>query len=362
MKMRPVPVLIPCMPSTDALVGYLKRIEERKQYSNFGPLNAEFIDRLSATSGIEVSGIATAANATLALQGLVSTSTEVPDKTWYSPAWTFTATASALLQARANLKFVDIDEEGNAVYPEDAQFLIEVWPFGLRSRTSPLAPGVQRVVVDAAAGFDSITDFFFIDQVPTAVVVSLHATKLLGAGEGAFIITNDVAWAQRFRSWTNFGMDEDRISKSLGTNAKLSEYSAAVALASLDSWTSTKSEYEIISKIAREISEKYDFIPFMSLSQNSITPYWILKFNTIAEKEVFTDIARELSIQLREWWAQGCHEMPAYENIPHDLLTNTRKVASTTIGLPFHTSLEGEDWNRIEELFYLWNHSIKFNK
>jgi dTDP-4-amino-4,6-dideoxygalactose transaminase len=157
-------------------------------------------------------------------------------------------------------------------------------------------------------------------------------------------------------------MDEDRISKSLGTNAKLSEYSAAVALASLDLWTSTKSDFEAISKIAREMSAKYKFIPFMSLSKKSITPYWILKFNTAEEKEAFVDIARELSIQLREWWAQGCHEMPAYVNIPHDLLTKTREVASTTIGLPFHTALEREDWNRIEELFNLWNHSIKFNK
>lgn len=362
MNMRPVPVLVPCMPSTDSLVGYLKRIEERKQYSNFGPLNAEFIDRLSAISGIEVKGIATAANATLALQGLASTSGEATQETWYSPAWTFTATASAFLQARTNLKFVDVDWEGNAVYPEDAQFLIEVWPFGLRSRSSPLAPGVKRVIVDAAAGFDSIADFDFIDEVPTAVVVSLHATKLLGAGEGAFIITNDAAWAQRFRSWTNFGMDEDRISKSLGTNAKLSEYSAAVALASLDLWKTTKSEFEVISRIARQISEKYNFLPYMSLSQNSITPYWILKFNTIAEKEVFVEIAKELSIQLREWWAQGCHEMPAYENVPRDFLTITREIASTTIGLPFHTSLENEDWNRIEQLLNLWNHSIKFNK
>ena len=44
----PIPVLVPHLPSADRLLPYLRRIDEGRIYSNYGPLSREFADALAA--------------------------------------------------------------------------------------------------------------------------------------------------------------------------------------------------------------------------------------------------------------------------------------------------------------------------
>ena len=349
-EMEEIKVLTPRMPLAVELLPYLERIDQSKFYTNFGPLNAELIERLKSVTGFNGMEIVTAANATLALQGLIATSKAPIDAIWDCPAWTFTATPAALSQANVDFNFIDISQEGTSLSNSLSQFRVEVWPFGLRPDHTSVHQNIQRCIIDAAAGFDSVRDFNFSDQTCVAIVVSLHATKLLGAGEGAFIVTNDSEWALRFKSWTNFGITEGRVSEFVGTNAKLSEYAAAVALASLDSWSETRKELKRITKIARGLTLKHGLTSYMCLHEEYVTPYWILKLESKSAKENFERKAVEASIQLRDWWSVGCHEMPAYRAISKEILTNTEEFAGTTIGLPFHTYLKNEDWVRIDTL------------
>src|ERR1039458_2512438 len=67
--------------------------------------------------------------------------------------------------------------------------VIAVSPFGAPLEIAPWRDLQEQtgmpVVVDAAAGFDTAGDS------PIPQVVSLHATKILGAGEGGFVATAD---------------------------------------------------------------------------------------------------------------------------------------------------------------------------
>jgi hypothetical protein len=65
-------------------------------------------------------------------------------------------------------------------------------------------------------------------------VFSFHATKFFNSFEGGAITTKNAELADRLRQMRNFGFaDTDRV-VSLGTNAKMSEISAAMALSSLE--------------------------------------------------------------------------------------------------------------------------------
>src|SRR5262249_19336682 len=97
------------------------------------------------------------------------------------------------------------------------------------------------VVIDAAAGFDSLIPG------PTPAVVSLHATKVLGTGEGGFVVSTDAALVRRVRIASNFGIDPNRQSVIAATNAKMSEYHAAVGHAALDEWSGTRSEWTAVA-------------------------------------------------------------------------------------------------------------------
>ena len=67
-----------------------------------------------------------------------------------------------------------------------------------------------------------------------AEVFSLSPTKVVVAGEGGLISTNDDLLAERLRIARDYGNPGDYDCLFVGLNARLSELHAAVALASLE--------------------------------------------------------------------------------------------------------------------------------
>ena len=62
----------------------------------------------------------------------------------------------------------------------------------------------------------------------TPTLVSLHATKVLGAGEGGFVLCDNRDLVVDIRRRMNFGFRGSREAMVPAFNAKLSEYHAAV--------------------------------------------------------------------------------------------------------------------------------------
>src|SRR6267142_5468646 len=62
-----IPVMRPKLPVADRLVGYLRRIDAVRLYSNFGPLTCLLEDRLGEHYGLGTGTVTTVANATLGL-------------------------------------------------------------------------------------------------------------------------------------------------------------------------------------------------------------------------------------------------------------------------------------------------------
>ena len=92
------------------------------------------------------------------------------------------------------------------------------------------------LLVDSAAGFGAVAaDGRPIGAQGTAEVVSFHATKPMAAGEGGAVLTRDPELAEEIRRRGNFAFDADHEPVSAyGTNAKLGEPAAAIALAAFD--------------------------------------------------------------------------------------------------------------------------------
>ena len=345
-----IPILVPTVPVVEKFHKYLLEIEANRQYTNFGPLSRLLIDRLAEYFEVPSNHVVLAANATLAIQGAIETADTPQDTIWEIPSWTFTATASACLLSRKKFRFVDVDNDGRALFDNQAGCVVDVLPFGAGPRLSNIPEGVETLIVDAAASIDSLERIQLPSGIKVGIIVSLHATKLLPAGEGGVFLTNDPAWAERFRTWTNFGMDESRVSSSLGTNAKLSEFSAAVALAALDTWNQTRIEYQQITARAREICDRLNIETFSRLTPENITPYWILRLQSTAQKVALKQILEENLIQCRDWWPAGCHSMPAYSDYCSGDFTTTDILINRTIALPFHLYLSESDWQRIEHV------------
>jgi len=69
------------------------------------------------------------------------------------------------------------------------------------------------------------------------VVLSLHATKAFGVGEGGAVVCCDRAKLRAAHAALNFSFAGIRETSGPGFNGKMSEYHAAIGLAELDGWS-----------------------------------------------------------------------------------------------------------------------------
>ncbi|MGN6390270.1 MAG: DegT/DnrJ/EryC1/StrS family aminotransferase, partial [Burkholderiaceae bacterium] len=250
-----VPILIPSVPDRNALLPYLERIEQTQHYTNFGPLSRELearLARLFSQRAPRPAQVRAVGSATLGLE-LALGALGLPEKSRVVvPALTFVATLTAVIRAGHVPVVADVDPDTWLLTPgiaaaaaeaTGAHAVLAVSTFGRAQDTMGWsafrkATGT-RVLIDAAGAFG--TQWAEAADVP--VVFSMHATKSLTAGEGGFVVSGSRAFADRIARDSNFGINLDPATPvpvgslaSCGTNAKLSEFHAAVALASLDGW------------------------------------------------------------------------------------------------------------------------------
>lgn len=351
-----VKALIPHMPMADEILPYLQRIDSAAWYSNFGPLYDEMVLRLSEYFGVSSQNLCLIANATIGLQA-VAELIEVDTKTLFEvPSFTFAASPCALSSAKRQYKFIDVDRQMRCVPSDQAGVVMEVLPFGDTIRVTDWMSRLQFLIIDAAASFDSLKNFApsFSPNVDYAVVVSLHATKLLGAGEGGVIISSDKSLINKIKQWQNFGFESSsgsrRISIMKGTNAKMSEYSCAIALASLDRWNKTREHYAEIQEIALGISNSIGFNVHNAMSSGLVNPYWVLLPEDPEVTKRIRDHSQAIGFETRLWWDKGCHAMPAFRQIVQGSLKTTEDLCERYIGLPFHLQLPSTYWEDIEKV------------
>jgi len=223
----------PRLPSSEKILPYLKRIDESRHYTNFGALNVEYQERLAELFGAPcVTGSSATSLITATLMAY-----DLPKESLVAvPSWTFPATAAAVVSAGLTPYFMDVDENGVMCIKNQSKgmfsAIVMVAPFGrlLIGENNSFIP----VIIDAAAGFDTFSTYGNPSKTP--VIISTHATKSFSTGEGGFITCSNNELLEKVRRITNFGFAPDRTIEHTGLNAKLSEYHAAIGLASLDEW------------------------------------------------------------------------------------------------------------------------------
>ena len=353
--LAPVPIARPRLPTRAAIAPYLDRIDDARRYANHGPLNAELESRLAARLGWRAS-IVTVSNGTVALTLALRAAGAKPGTLCLMPAWTFVASAHAALEAGLIPYFVDVDPEtwmldpaatcaAIASAPAEVGAIMPVAAFGHVPDLvawRDLADGTGLpVIVDGAAAFDGL------HGAPVPVTVSLHATKTVAAGEGGYVASEDHAFIERVRALSAFGFAGSRISTLPAMNAKLSEYAAAVALASLDGWPADRARFSLTAQRLRAglaLTPQIEFQPGWGAR-------WISSVCVVrtpnAAAAAMTQAMAAMGVETRDWWGAGCHRQPAFKHCPKAPLPVTEQLASATLGLPYFIDLEEDASARI---------------
>lgn len=340
-----LPVMKPRLPHAASVTPYLKRMDLARTYSNRGPLVRELESRLSEALSVEAASVVVCANATV---GLVGVTALLAAQDFTVPAYTFAATPLAVLQAGKRLMFTDVNEStwtldtSLSSVRNSSSGTVAVLPFG-SSRLPNLDQQRGPVVLDAAASLGSMIVRSPRLSSSESLVFSLHATKILGSGEGGFVVFGSPELAEQFRRWINFGFDIERSSVLVGTNAKMSEIQAAYALAVLDQAATELGQWREANQRAQAVSDRLGLWP-EALSRDDTSPYWIVEFQDARMKAAAIAALSSRGVETRDWWGDGCHCMPVFRPWAKDsAFPVTDDVASRTLGLPMSRDLRQTD-------------------
>ncbi len=345
-----IPVAKPRLPRSPAITPYLEQIDAARWYSNFGPLAQNLQARLADHYGLPPTGVALVANATLGLE-LALKSAAIPEGALcLAPSWTFPASAHAIVEATLTPCFVDVDAAGLLTPAMARQALAAapgkvgaVMPVSVAGQPIDPAPweafaaetGV-RVVLDLAPAFDSAQPSDCLS------VVSLHATKVLGVGEGGFIMSTDLDRVAEARRRSNFGFEGSREAQLQATNAKLSEYAAAVGLAGLDEWAGRREAWRNRALRYRRNLE--------AVSGASLPAGWgetwqssTCVVQVTQPLGAVTAALHEAGVETRAWWGVGAHDHAAFRGYPRLELPMTAHLAASTLGLPFYIDMTDDE-------------------
>lgn len=356
-----IPLLVPSLPDRDALWPYLGRIDQARHYSNFGPLVKELESRLTQRfeqhTALDMH-VVTVSSATLGIELALTTLDLPPGSPVLVPALTFVATLTAVIRAGYTPVVADIDLDSwlltpaiveQAVSETGAKAAVVVATFGQAHDSKAWGDFQQRtgvrIVIDAAAAFGSQ----WVDTPDLPVVFSMHATKSLAAGEGGFVVCGNRHTTDLVMEMSNFGINlhpEKSLPvgylSSAGTNAKLSEYHAAVALASLDGWDAATA---IRHALYLRYREQLDQACQASSCNHALTwqhgtpasPMTLsVRLGSKQRRDRLEQHCAERGIATRRWYQPLLHQHAAKVGPIISMTTPTANtVAADLIGLPF---------------------------
>src|SRR3989454_9883 len=283
------------------------------------------------------------------------------------PSFTFVATAHALQWQAIVPVFSDIDPETHNIDPAAVMRLItprttgiigvHVWgrPCDIDGLTAIAQERNLALIFDAAHAFGCSYKGKMIGNFGKAEVFSFHATKFLNAFEGGAVVTNDDALAARIRLMTNFGFAGYDNVIYIGTNAKMTEVSAAMGLTSLESFREFVDVNHLNYEEYRRQLLGLPGVHLVTYDTHEMCNYQYVALEidqelTYVSRDQLKDILWAENVLARRYFHPGCHRMEPYRSlVPHSgaLLQETERLSERVLLLPTGTSIGREDISKV---------------
>lgn len=291
-----------------------------------------------------------------------------PGDAVFAPAFTYNATANAILLTGATPVFVDIDPGTFNMDPADLERRVEgvraegklqpraVIPvdlFGSPADYCAIAPIAKKhdlfLLADGAQSFGGELDGHEVGSLAPATATSFFPGKALGAyGDAGAIFSLNSLDRERWASIRWHGTDEARReSVRVGFNGRMDSFQAAVLLEKLAIFDDERAA-------RRRIAAEYDAaLSAIAKPQKQIagamSGYGYYSLCVVNRDRVVKKL-KEHGVPTAIYYTTPLHLMPAFADYaPVNGLPATEKVASTIFSLPMHPYLTPEQISYICE-------------
>lgn len=247
------------MPPIEEYENQIKRIWESRTLTNEGPMLTELKEKLQDYLTLE--NVNLVVNGTVALE-LALKAFDIQEGEIITTPFSFEATTTSIIWERCTPVFVDINKDtlcidANKIEEKitpKTKAIMAVHVYGYPCEVDKIEKIAKRhslkVIYDGAHAFGSKYQGKSLLSYGDITTCSFHATKLFHTIEGGACITKLKELDQKIQALKTFGIIEG-VEKIVGTNAKMTEFNAAMGLVNL------KYIKEIIEE-RRKISELYD--------------------------------------------------------------------------------------------------------
>jgi len=276
------------------------------------------------------------------------------------PSFTFSATGHVLLWNSIHPKFADISEkmlnisvgEIEQAITDKTVAILAVHIFGNPCDVSSLENLATKyglkLVFDAAHALGSIYKGRKIGTFGDAEVFSLSPTKLVVAGEGGLVATNDSTLARLVKTGRNYGNLGNNDCEFPGLSARLPEFNAVLGLWSLNELEAQVEKRNSISKAYRSLLGDIPGVIFQEVPSFCRSNY--KDFAVILDPLQFGLTRDELGIALdaenimtRKYFDPPLHKQRAYRQYREHCdsrLPITEKISSSILCLPIFSHIE----------------------
>jgi dTDP-4-amino-4,6-dideoxygalactose transaminase len=270
------------------------------------------------------------------------------------PAFTFFATAEAVVALGATPVFCDVDPEtwcmtaatAEPALGERTRALVPVHIFGNPAPLPDLLelaePRGIKVLEDAAQAHGAELDGRMAGALGHAAAFSFFPSKNLGGfGDGGALTTHDAAVGDRARLLRTRGSKDKRTFTEVGFNSRLDELQAAalrVLLPHLAEWIEARRR----AASAYHDAGLADVVRTQSEAPDGRSAWHILAIAS-PERNRLAAVLAEADIQARPYYETPLYRQPALERwAPPEPLADTERICSQLLALPMGSSLPEE--------------------
>lgn len=348
-----IPVTKPYLPNREKLNQYIDGIYERNWLTNNGPLVQQLTQRLERYLGVE--NLLLVSNGTLALQvayhALGITAADKPEA--ITTPFTFIATASSLKWQGVEPVFADIDADTWCLDPtkiEDkitanTKAIVPVHVFGNACDVEAIDTIAQKhnlkVIYDAAHAFGVTFKDKSLLTYGDAATLSFHATKLFHSIEGGAIVFKHKEDLDRAKKAINFGIVGSEEIDSLGINAKMNEFQAAMGLCVLDELENNLSSRSAVwSTYAEALGTQFQLQKIHPDVQYNYA-YFPVVFDTAEQATQVLNALKENDVIARRYFYPSLDTVDYFQIEDHQPLS--KNIASRILCLPIYHTLTHDD-------------------
>ena len=267
------------------------------------------------------------------------------------PSFTFVATANSVLSTGAKPVFVDILKENYTMDPDDLQkkitkntkAIVPVHLYGNVAYLDKISEIAKKfnipIIEDSAQSLGSTfkgkhTGTFF-----EMGCFSMYPAKVMTAGEGGFIVTNNKKFRDKLLMIRNHGMVKGYDTKIFGLNLRLPEINAAIAtvqMKKLPNFLKTRQKNaELLSKL---LSKSNLHLP---QERKNEKVNWYLYTVTTPKRNALLKKLNANGIGAALYYPIPVHKTPFYKSKIN--LPTTDWAASHVLSLPVHPKVTSKN-------------------